>query len=135
MQHEYASIAERLLVVRRRSGLSQTDFAKRIGISPRAYRNYELAVRDVPVALVIGVHNEFEVGFSWLLLGEGADTALASVSALERALSAVRHFQKDCSLTFSTEKEARLIHYISTQAASGRDMTDTEITSFLETAA
>lgn len=135
IQLQYASIAERLLVVRRRAGLSQADFAKRIGISPRAYRNYELAVRDAPVALIIGVHKKFEVGFGWLLLGEGPDTPLASSSELERALNAVREFQKDRALELSTEKEARLIHYICSQAASGRDMTDAEITAFLETAA
>ncbi|MFX4297299.1 MULTISPECIES: helix-turn-helix domain-containing protein [Roseobacteraceae] len=135
MKRKYASIAERLLVVRRRAGLSQADFAERIDISPRAYRNYELAVRDVPVALVIGVHREFDVGFSWLLLGEGADAPQASVAALERALVAVRDFQQERFLEFSTEKEARLIHYISTQAASGRDMSDAEINTFLETAA
>lgn len=135
MQQEYDSIPERLLVVRRRTGLSQNEFAEKVGVSPRAYRNYELAIRDVPVALVIGVHRAFNVSFNWLLLGEGPDLPQPASDVFLRILQALRDFQNKRSITFSVEKEARLFEYLYSQIYSARGMSDGEVNAFLETAA
>lgn len=40
--------AERLKAIREYSGLSQPEFAKRLGVSVRTYRNYEHGVRSMP---------------------------------------------------------------------------------------
>lgn len=132
-QHENETIAERLLIVRRRSGLSQSEFAKRIDVIPRSYRNYEAAVRDVPLALAINVNRQFDVSLNWLLLGESPDTPPPPPLVIERILSAIHNFQSKKMVEFSIQKQAKLISYLANQIANGHDMSDTEIREYLET--
>ncbi|QLH15289.1 helix-turn-helix transcriptional regulator [Paracoccus pantotrophus] len=132
-QHENETIAERLLIVRRRTGLSQGDFAKKIGVIPRSYRNYEAAVRDVPLALAVAVHRVFNVDLTWLVLGERAAVTLPPPAVFEKVLSAVDEFEKKRSISFGPEKKAKQINYLIGQFANGRDMSVSDIHDYLET--
>jgi transcriptional regulator with XRE-family HTH domain len=132
-QHENETIAERLLIVRRRTGLSQSDFAKSVHVIPRSYRNYEAAVRDVPLALAINVHRKFDVDLSWLLLGEAPSVTLPAPAVYKKIFLAMEDFQETRVVKFSAEKKAKLISFLVGQFASGREMTDAEIFEYLET--
>ncbi|HIE24678.1 MAG TPA: XRE family transcriptional regulator [Anaerolineales bacterium] len=133
-QHKSSTIFERLLAIRRRAGLSQKDFSKKIGISPRAYRNYELAIRDVPLAVVVAIHAEFDVGLNWLVLGEGKSEPQPNKEIILQILSGLREYQEKFGNHFPLEKEARIFNYLFTQFASGKTFTGKDIHSFLETA-
>lgn len=132
-QHENETIAERLLIVRRRTGLSQSDFAKSLDVIPRSYRNYETAVRDVPLALAISVHRTFDVDLNWFLLGVAPPVTLPAPTVYERILLAMETFQNAKEIEFSAEKKAKQISFLAGQFASGRELTNDEIHEYLET--
>lgn len=68
-----ASIGERLAALRNRVRLSQVDFAERLGISPRAYQNYERGEREVPAVVLKLLYEVFGVDPLWVLTGPGND--------------------------------------------------------------
>jgi len=76
-------VGARLSAVRETSGLSQTDFAQRLGISLRAYQTYERAERELPMPVAIRLYQEFQINPLWLTLGEqgGSRQALSSDDA------------------------------------------------------
>ncbi|WP_168193101.1 helix-turn-helix domain-containing protein [Rhodophyticola sp. CCM32] len=52
------------------TGHSQSKFAAMLGLSDRAYKNYELGKREVPLSTLIKFAQEFEVEFDWLVFGD-----------------------------------------------------------------
>ena len=49
---ENVSIGRRLAGVREHRHLTQTEFAERLALSPRAYQNYERGEREIPAAVL-----------------------------------------------------------------------------------
>ena len=70
------SVGVRIRVVRKRSGLTQIEFARRVGSTASAVSTYENG-RDPPVGLVERIWREFRVDLEWLIAGassvEGRD--------------------------------------------------------------
>lgn len=69
-------LPDRLKRLRKHFGLSMPAFAKRIGVSPRAYLNYERGERELPLSGFKGVVLAFNVDIAWLLLGEDRGAVL-----------------------------------------------------------
>lgn len=69
-----ATLGRRLANIRSGQSLSQVTMAKRLGISPRAYQNYERGEREIPASLLVALHHEFGVEPLWLL--EGAEVSM-----------------------------------------------------------
>lgn len=69
---EFTALGARLAEVRVESGLSQAEFAARLGVSLRAYQSYERAEREPPLTLAIRLYQEFGVSPLWLALGPDA---------------------------------------------------------------
>ena len=63
----------RLMTIRTSSGLTQFEFADRLGLSPRAYANYERGEREMPVALFKSLCDSFRIDPLWLLVGPGEE--------------------------------------------------------------
>lgn len=61
--------AERLLIVRNYTGLSQQAFADALGISLRAEQNYERGSRKIPADLLLTLAVRFGVDPLWVLQG------------------------------------------------------------------
>lgn len=61
----------RLAAVRASTGLSQTAFAQTLGLSLRAYANYERGEREAPVALFREILEQYGIDPIWLLSGSG----------------------------------------------------------------
>lgn len=59
----------RLAAVRSSTGLSQTAFAETLGLSLRAYANYERGEREAPVALFRAILEQYGIDPIWLLSG------------------------------------------------------------------
>lgn len=62
---------KRLQQVRNRSGLSQGDFAARLGLSKRSYVFWEMGDREPPFRLLIALRRAFRIDPVWLLEGPG----------------------------------------------------------------
>jgi transcriptional regulator with XRE-family HTH domain len=60
---------QRLAAVRATTGLSQTAFAQTLGLSLRAYANYERGEREAPVALFRAILEQHGIDPIWLLSG------------------------------------------------------------------
>lgn len=65
-----AAFGRRLAAVRATTGLSQTAFAETLGLSLRAYANYERGEREAPVALFRALFEQFGIDPIWMLSGE-----------------------------------------------------------------
>lgn len=57
--------------LRRELGLTQEEFAKRIGIKRNSYANYEIGRNNPIDAVVYSICREFRVSEAWLRNGEG----------------------------------------------------------------
>jgi transcriptional regulator with XRE-family HTH domain len=125
-QLEKERLAERLLITRRRAGLSQSEFAERVGVSPRAYRNYELALRDPPVDLIVGIHRAFGTELYWLLLGTEAQTSADLGPLLLKAKDYAERYIKSSDRVFDEERrtlvEAKLLSQLLSDAGDGEKM-------------
>jgi len=65
-------IAERIKKLRSELGMTQSEFARRLGISQRALSHYERGDRQIPLNLIQKILKEFpEVNPLWLLEGRG----------------------------------------------------------------
>lgn len=116
-------VGRRLSLLRASTGLSQNAFADRVGISPRAYQNYERGEREIPALLLASLFDAFSVDPMWVLSGPGdvplpaafrPDTAL-----VEDVVLAVEQWLNRRRKTLSPEKKACLVrllyeHFLST---------------------
>ena len=106
---------ERVGKIRERFPLSQTEMAERVGISLRAYQNYERGEREIPVALVRAFYTEFRVDPVWLLTGSGSmiiseeQGARLDQKLLDRVVDAVEKFEAGLDKALSVEHKSRLI--------------------------
>lgn len=74
---------ERLKLVRKKMGLTQEEFADRLGIKRGAISNYEIG-RNVPIDAVLSlICHEFGVNNEWLRTGNGDMFAPKTDNALE----------------------------------------------------
>lgn len=103
------TIEERLLSVRKFIGLTQAQFAKKFGLSSRAYASYELGERELPSSLAIMLHDELSISPTWLLTGEGAQSSEDQTRIMQDAIVAVRNFAMLKKLKIDPEREAKLV--------------------------
>ena len=66
------SVAERLKKLRGHLKYSQKGFAKRLGILPATYSNYENEKGKLSPELLKKLYNEFNVNLNWLITGQGS---------------------------------------------------------------
>lgn len=109
MQGNTLNIEKRLLEVRKRVGMTQAVFAKRFGLSPRAYASYELGHRELPTAFVLKLHESLSINPNWLLTGEGSRTLEQSKEFLTAAISTVHMFALEKKIKMRPEKMTELI--------------------------
>lgn len=64
-------MGKRLQAIRAMTGLSQGVFARKLGLSLRAYANYERGEREIPVAMFRALHKTYGIDPIWLLDGPG----------------------------------------------------------------
>lgn len=69
--NENILIGQRLLAVRKANDLNQKDFSESIGLSMRAYQNYERGEREISKELIRAFFEVYRIDPVWLILGEG----------------------------------------------------------------
>lgn len=107
-------MGQRLMVIRDRSGLTQFEFAERLGLSPRAYGNYERGEREVPVALFKMLLEQFRIDPVWLLSGQDFEPMYTGmrcldVELLQNVIQLVDGWLTKHKRTMRPEKKARVI--------------------------
>jgi transcriptional regulator with XRE-family HTH domain len=103
------SIGSRIAKIRGRVGRNQIDFAKDLGVSQSAFKNYERGASEPPVGLLINLCKRYNVGADWLVLGQGAETPKALFTELEIALVDVRKWAQNFPIPVPPEKEAQMV--------------------------
>lgn len=75
-------IAQRIHVLRKRTGLTQTQLADRLHLSPSALGNYEQGRRLPSVEILVEMAELFDVSLDYLLTGKshGADAPSGMLS-------------------------------------------------------
>lgn len=122
-----SDIGKRLAIVREREGFLQIPFAKELGVSQSAYKNYERGARPVPVSLIARICEDYGVSPAWLLLGEGQINSDMNGELVEAAVLAVEKFAKMNDLEPPVERKAKLIRFVYEEVISGRDFGDKEL--------
>jgi len=80
------ALGQRLMTVRATTGLSQGVFADTLGLSLRAYANYERGEREMPVALFRALYEIYGIDPIWLLAGPGEQPVKAATRTMDFAL-------------------------------------------------
>ena len=77
---------ERIRLIRKNAGLTQAEFAERIGVKANTVTSYETGLRVPSDAVIVSICREFNISESWLRTGEGEmmeksdpDTELAKI--------------------------------------------------------
>lgn len=106
-------IGERLKAVREKARLLQPEFAERLGVSHRAYSNYERGERTISAEAIKALYEMFSVDPVWLLSGPGNDPRSIKTPTKPDLLAEIiikveQHLAKH-RLKLPVEKKARLI--------------------------
>src|ERR1700756_3389325 len=105
------AVGQRLRTVREKARLLQPDFALKLGVSPRAYANYERGERTLPAQAIKALYDQFSVDPIWLLSGGDSEPRkLPSRSdLLIEVIVAVEEYLAKQRLRMPVDKKARLI--------------------------
>ena len=133
------AIGGRLAAARERTKLSQNDFAERLGISPRAYQNYERGEREVPATVLRLLYETFGVDPLWVLIGPGIDPSgrdsAVSPDLVEQIVVAVEHRLHRLRKPLSPEKKGRLIRLLYMHFQNKADFDPEAVNDYLALAA
>jgi transcriptional regulator with XRE-family HTH domain len=106
------SLGKRIAQIRARTGLSQTDFAPQIDVSPSALKNYERGANDPPARLLVELCKSYDVGADWLLLGNGTETPDRLYEVVQKVVAKVRIWAANFPIPVPAEKEAQIVTMI-----------------------
>ncbi len=62
---------ERIRIIRKELGLTQEEFAKRIGLARNSVASYEIGRREPTNAIIVSICKEFHINEEWLRTGNG----------------------------------------------------------------
>lgn len=108
------ALGERLVAARIAAGLTQNAFAESLGLSPRAYANYERGEREIPATVVRKLYEIHGTDPVWLLTGPGLDPVYVperrlNLALLEELIRVVETNLQRVHKTLRPDKKARLI--------------------------
>lgn len=109
-----AAQGERLNAVRNAFQLKQSEFAEQLGVSLRAYINYESGDREMPTALFRALADKFRIDPHWLLFGPENEPVRhgqrnLDLDLLKAVIQLVEGHLQRTRGSLSLEKKVRLI--------------------------
>lgn len=108
-----AGIADRLRLAREHAGLSQQEFADKIGYSRRQVIAWEAAKNVPPIWVLIAIRRECDIDPEWILSGPGdlpvSDVAPEARARVKRLESEVRRMARDYGLQLPDQSIATLV--------------------------
>ena len=102
-------------------------------MSKRALTNYELALREVPLSVVLNVHEKFEVDLVWLAIGIGTSRIEDPTKVAANVASAIKSFELKKNIQLSPEKTATVTSYLFKENLRNRTYSEAEMHEYLET--
>jgi transcriptional regulator with XRE-family HTH domain len=107
-------MGRRLMAIRVASGLTQADFADKLGLSLRAYANYERGERKMPTALFKALCETFRIDPLWQLTGTGEDPVrigqrVLDLDLMEGVIRLIEEWLAKHRRTLKPDKKARVI--------------------------
>jgi len=102
-------MGERLRQVREKHRLLQPAFAEKLGVSPRAYANYERGERTLPAQAMKALYTFFGVDPLWLLTGADPRKLPSRYDVLIQIIIKVEEHLAQRRLRLAPDKKARLV--------------------------
>lgn len=103
-------MVKRLLEIRKKLGMNQTDFGAVIGVKQGTIAGYENGIRNPSDAVIKSICREFHINEIWLRTGEGEMEALPTDQDAARAFSLMENaadpFMKMISMLIDSYDEA-----------------------------
>lgn len=112
---DHGDYHQRVAQVREHLDLSQEKMARLLGLSLRAYANYERGERTIPVELLRALYEQFSVDPVWLITGGGHMILDRDVryrldqQTLDSVMTAVERIEQRLPVPLDARKKARLI--------------------------
>ncbi|MBS0200417.1 MAG: helix-turn-helix transcriptional regulator [Proteobacteria bacterium] len=136
---ERVALGLRLAAVRRQANLSQSEFALSLGMSPRAYANYERGEREAPGAVFRALWEHYQIDPIWLLSGPSEEPPKAGVRTLNTALlqQTLERLKRHLAATKSQldpALEAQVVRFLYVYALNGNELRDAYVADTLELA-
>lgn len=120
-------IGARLAQFRNLRGLLQSEFAGELGLSPRSYQNYELGIRDVPIATVAKMIELYALNTQWLISGNGGPYFNDPVKVARESLQEIVQAAGAAKLTPDLEKLPGVLAIVVKQLEVGRMLNPDEL--------
>lgn len=98
------AIGARLALVRVEAGLTQAEFARRLGVSLRSYHFYEKGDRSLSHASIVTLGDEFGADLNWLFLGPEVVPHSSEAEALEEFEVSLDQYLSDNRVDLIPEK-------------------------------
>jgi transcriptional regulator with XRE-family HTH domain len=110
-----AEVAVRLAAIRAASGLTQVLFAESIGLSDRAYSNYERGEREVPATVLRQLTEVYNVDPLWVLRGSEEEPQYVrerkvDAALLQEVFDVVARELKAAKVSFTSAKHAKFLY-------------------------
>jgi transcriptional regulator with XRE-family HTH domain len=128
------AIGARLAMAREQQRLSQVEFAERLGLSPRAYQNYERGERELPSAVLVSLHEVFGLDPLWILIGperSARKAAAGSADLLEQIIIGVETHLQRTHKKLAAAKKARMIRVLYLHFSDKTRFDSTQLTEML----
>ena len=112
---DHGDYHRRVAQVRQHLDLSQEKIARQLGLSLRAYANYERGERAVPLEMLRALYEQFSVDPVWLLTGSGPMILDRDIryrldqQTLDSVINAVDRIEQRLPVPLDAKKKARLI--------------------------
>ena len=113
-------LGARLAIVRNERSLTQTEFARSIGVSGAAYHAYERGTRSIPVRSLMLVAQTYDINPKWLLLGTGNQEIDVDRTELEDFTKTLAVYLGERAIKIRPERTAAMISRWSQALGEGR---------------
>ncbi len=105
----FVGIGARLAITRNEIGLPQSDMAKEIGVSLRAYHSYEKGNRGLPIEALVAIHDKFRADVTWILLGNKSVRVEHDINALEEFETSLDQYLVKHGIRIKSEKRGAIV--------------------------
>lgn len=125
--------------MRKQVGLSQADFASSIGMSPRAYANYERGDREASPAVLLAIWDTYRIDPMWILTSSeqpppSPDIRYVDTVILQQVHELVEEFLQERKRTLASKPKAQLITFLYAKAIHGAGLSPADAMEALEQA-
>lgn len=139
-QNVNVAIGRRITAVRTSTGMTQIEFAEHLGLSGRAYANYERGEREMPVALFKALYEIHRIDPVWILTGPGEEPVVVEHRRIDGQLLAkiiemVEEWLSKHRRTLKPEKKARVIRLAYEHCADEQNVDTAHLQEMLSLAA